>query len=528
MTTLYTRIPTALLLLVIVGLSSGCERAGSSGDEGPAALRILFDEGHHNYFTTHSTYRRFVEILRDQGYDVVPLTAAITQQALEGSSLFMTGNPFPQNRDSLIARARMDDIPFRWHPAVAAPAFTQEEASLLEAWVRDGGALLVFADHAPHGETLRPLVEPFGVELANVKTSDPGHADPRWQNPWWILFTRSDEQISPHPVTRGVDSVVTLLGQSIRGPTGSHPLLTLSSTALDWEYSFELDSLVSRSAAGRSQGVALEVDNGRVVVFGEGGMLTVELDSTSGEERFWRPGNLQLGLNAVAWLTEGHQTAVAQTYECLLHLEQDQQDPVFAGECTKPNGDAFDITLREVTSSDRYPWQGAFLLDDDAPPVAIDLLPPGLREGSRGVIRTPFGWFFLGHFEQSARQLSVSFSFDDDVPPSAVDLKIVQRAHEVLGDVAAWDRNDDRNCEPSDTAWSLYCALHRATIELTGEFHHRQPALQVVRRVVSEIGSDRISGHRLMDFNNHERTTLDEIHGVLDLAATRIEAGFKD
>ena len=29
-------------------------------------------------------------------------------------------------------------------------------------------------------------------------------------------------------------------------------------------------------------------------------------------------------------------------------------------------------------------------------------------------------------------------------------------------------------CAPEDTSFSLYCALHRATLEIAGEFHHRQ------------------------------------------------------
>ena len=70
--------------------------------------------------------------------------------------------------------------------------------------------------------------------------------------------------------------------------------------------------------------------------------------------------------------------------------------------------------------------------------------------------------------------------------------------------------------------WSLYCALERATLQVTGEVHHRQPALQFVRRVVTELGADRITNHRLMDFNNHPSTTLEELQEVFDIAEARM------
>ena len=64
--------------------------------------------------------------------------------------------------------------------------------------------------------------------------------------------------------------------------------------------------------------------------------------------------------------------------------------------------------------------------------------------------------------------------------------------------------------------------MHRATIEVTGEFHHRQPALQSVRVVVQNMWSARYTEHRLMDFNNHPDTTLADIQATLAEAERRI------
>ena len=92
----------------------------------------------------------------------------------------------------------------------------------------------------------------------------------------------------------------------------------------------------------------------------------------------------------------------------------------------------------------------------------------------------------------------------------------------VLASTAVWHRNDDRACASDDVTWSLYCALQRATLDVTGEVHHRQPALQFVRRIVTEVGAHRITNHRLMDFNNHPSTTLEEIHKVFETTEARM------
>jgi hypothetical protein len=43
-------------------------------------------------------------------------------------------------------------------------------------------------------------------------------------------------------------------------------------------------------------------------------------------------------------------------------------------------------------------------------------------------------------------------------PATPEDLRILERADQILGDSTKWDRADDRVCNPSDTTWSLFCA----------------------------------------------------------------------
>ena len=77
----------------------------------------------------------------------------------------------------------------------------------------------------------------------------------------------------------------------------------------------------------------------------------------------------------------------------------------------------------------------------------------------------------------SARLKSDGISFDyeqRDNPATREDLLILQRAAEILNDKSLWDNNDDRICYEDDTSWSLYCALHKASIDILGEYQHRR------------------------------------------------------
>src|SRR5579862_5557405 len=107
---------------------------------------------------------------------------------------------------------------------------------------------------------------------------------------------------------------------------------------------------------------------------------------------------------------------------------------------------------------------------------------------------------------------------DSDVRPPVApsDLRIVDRAGQILDSEAKWNRKDNRKCPGDAKTFSLYCALEKATKEIDGEFEHRGAAMQEARFVVDEITKERDYHHRLMDYNNDPPTTLADIHRVLD------------
>jgi hypothetical protein len=89
-------------------------------------------------------------------------------------------------------------------------------------------------------------------------------------------------------------------------------------------------------------------------------------------------------------------------------------------------------------------------------------------------------------------------------PVTKADVRIVQRAREILNSQSEWNRADMRVC-PADAinkTFSLYCALEKATDEVRGKFEPRGAAMQEARFVIDEIAPNRKNyNHRLKDCN---------------------------
>ena len=103
------------------------------------------------------------------------------------------------------------------------------------------------------------------------------------------------------------------------------------------------------------------------------------------------------------------------------------------------------------------------------------------------------------------------------------DLRIVRRAREILDSPAKWNRADTRVCPATAQTFSLYCALEKATGEVTGNFQHRGAAMQEARFVIDDIAPNAKSyHHRLMGYNNDPATTFPDIQKFFRLLNERI------
>jgi 2-polyprenyl-6-methoxyphenol hydroxylase-like FAD-dependent oxidoreductase len=107
-----------------------------------------------------------------------------------------------------------------------------------------------------------------------------------------------------------VRHVLAFTGQSLAGPPEAVSLLTLSERAEDLlvqlgESVRNVPAEKRRSAAGRSQALAIELGRGRVVVLGEAAMLSAQIAGGRTRMGFNVPGtdDRQFALNVVRWLT---------------------------------------------------------------------------------------------------------------------------------------------------------------------------------------------------------------------------------
>jgi hypothetical protein len=271
----------------------------SSFNKAAAKKTILIDQGHHNVHNISGTYAVLAGTLRQAGLNISAHEGHFSSFSLAKADMLIIASPFPDFRDSLVARAARAGEPFRWSSGACQSAFAEDEIQAITEWVRNGGALLLILDHAPHGKTGGLLAAAFGVECRNVTTYDRTSRDPYIDTTEaaTILFTRNKGLIGNHAILNGVDSLTTYTGGSLSGPSQSTPLLLLPSTAMDMDWDPLTRKYRNIAATGRVQALAFEYGRGRVVVLGEAAMTNPEYTSRANR------GNWQFTLNILRWLT---------------------------------------------------------------------------------------------------------------------------------------------------------------------------------------------------------------------------------
>jgi hypothetical protein len=226
----------------------------------------------------------------------------------------------------VIANARGGKTP----SDVAKPAFSASECDAVEQWVRNGGALLLIADHAPFGSAAHDLALRFGVDMGRGYVFDRQHAE---GNPTILVFSADNGLLGNHAILRGhsqseqIHRIVAFTGQSVSIPSGATALMRLAPSAFEVDSFADGTAILSsaspgldpntagdlhfRSDTGRAQGVALTFGRGRLVVVGEAALFSAQvLRAQPGGQPDLRfgmnaPGNddKQFVLNTLHWLS---------------------------------------------------------------------------------------------------------------------------------------------------------------------------------------------------------------------------------
>jgi hypothetical protein len=256
---------------------------------------VVIDEAHFNYHTAGARYGPFAALLRADGYRVTAGNSKFAPASLVGVDLLV------------IANARGGDLP----ETVAKPAFASSECDTLAHWVKNGGRLLLVADHAPFGAAANILGERFGVQMGRGHVFDTEHST---GDATILVFSRENRLLANHSILNGrndgerVTQVIAFEGQSLSVPPGATALLRFAMTAREAADEVQLDAREGTSVGGRAQAVALKFGSGRVIVLGEAALLTAQIARVDGTEmRFGMnaSGNddRQFALNLVHWLS---------------------------------------------------------------------------------------------------------------------------------------------------------------------------------------------------------------------------------
>ncbi|HJR35951.1 MAG TPA: hypothetical protein VJ817_13435 [Gemmatimonadales bacterium] len=186
---------------------------------------------------------------------------------------------------------------------------------------------------------------------------------------------------------------------------------------------------------------------------------------------------------------------------------------------------------------DPPPWRGNISLP--ATDVAFEIATDGSsRTPDRFVFRTGLTWLLVKEWRQvdpaqppcaacqrGSRDILLVLDLVNPPPATEDDLTILRAALAGLDRIRQWNRQEVQSCPGADPAnTGLFCLLYTTVETRMGRYHHRQPALQLVRSVIFERWRDRITSHQLVDFNNHPATTMADMRTVLEVALERASA----
>ncbi len=266
-----------------------------AASQGP---RILLDGGHHNFFIQWGFIKPFADLAEADGYQTVIDDETFTPGYLARFDIVMiiTALPFDFTTKTEVT---------------TETTFTGAEIEALYDWVKAGGSLLVFSEHAPLDQAINPLLQRFGMSSSVGTVVDTEHYDKTLGRPGWIVFSRENGLLNEeHPITNGrnksesIDSVVTFGGSSLTGK-GYTNLLRLSPSAENREH----PTGVGPIGMGNSQALAGSVGAGRIAAFGDSNGFTAMnfkledgLSVAAGmntENHEWR----QFVLNILHWLS---------------------------------------------------------------------------------------------------------------------------------------------------------------------------------------------------------------------------------
>jgi len=262
-------------------ISSNPNNPGKAYQKGEGTI-VFIDEGHNNFHTVGGSYRPFADVLKQDGYVVMPYPDQFSQEGLSKVRILVISNALHERNVG------------NW--TLPCPsAFTYHEIRSVVDWVAQGGSLFLIADHMPFAGAASEMARAFGFKFTNGFAMQKYARGPS-------RFSVSNHTLAESVVTLGrseserVTEVYTFTGQAFLTPRGAHPVLVFDDdhvnhlTERAWQFAGNIRSLKTK---GWCQGAYMEYGRGRIAVFGEAAMFRLD---RAGQQNF------QLLLNLIHWL----------------------------------------------------------------------------------------------------------------------------------------------------------------------------------------------------------------------------------
>jgi hypothetical protein len=254
---------------------------------------IIIDEAHFNFHTISGRFKPFARLLQRDGYVVKGSARNFTSESLNECKILVIANALHPSNEQ------------QW--ALPTPsAFTDEEIAALNEWVKNGGALLLIADHMPFPGAAEKLALSFGFTFYNGFAMRKGMGGKD-------IFKPEDGLLET-TLTKGrnqgerVTSLQTFTGQAFKIPQDAVPVVVLDKhyqillPKTAWDFKKDTEKM---SAENLAQGAYMRFGEGRVVIFGEAAMFTAQVQggkTKMGMNESSASQNFQFVLNTIHWL----------------------------------------------------------------------------------------------------------------------------------------------------------------------------------------------------------------------------------
>lgn len=260
--------------------------------------KILIDKAHHNFMPQFEFMKPFERLATSDGYQVFYDDSKFTKSYLSKYDvvIIITALPFTFTTKKEVT---------------TESTFTTEEIESLHNWVRNGGSLVVFSEHAPFDQAINPLLNKFEINSSVGTTRDSLNFDKDIGMPGWIVFSKNNGLLnSQHPIIRGrnkdeeIESLITFGGSSLTGSNYSN-VFQLSESAENIQHSTGVGPI----GMGQSQCLAGSVEKGKIVAFGDSNGFTAMVFRMG--DNSTQPGGMttenyqwkQFVLNTLHWLS---------------------------------------------------------------------------------------------------------------------------------------------------------------------------------------------------------------------------------